>query len=333
MKRVAVIGAGSWGTALAMLAARHGHSVKLWAFEREVAESIRTRGENSIFLPGFTVPDSVHVSNALGEVAEGSEIVLSVMPSHVCRSVMTELVPYLHPRMIFVSATKGLEANTYFTMHEVIRDVLHDHFAPRLVALSGPSFALEVARGDPTAVVAASHREEDSHLIQQEFSSGSFRIYTSPDVPGVEIGGSVKNVMAIATGVVAGLGWGYNTAAALITRGLAEMTRLAVAAGGRAETMAGLAGMGDLVLTCLGALSRNRRVGVELGKGRRLEEILAETKAVAEGVNTTWATRELGRKHDIEMPITEGVYTMLYEGKSARDAAADLMLRPLRQEI
>ncbi|MBI4470422.1 MAG: NAD(P)-dependent glycerol-3-phosphate dehydrogenase [Acidobacteria bacterium] len=330
--RVAVIGSGSWGTALAMLAGQIGHQVRLWAFEAEVVATIRATRENSLFLPGFRIPDTVVPSHALSEVLTDAEIVMLVMPSHVCRSLLTEIVPHAHERMIFVSATKGLEADTHLRMDEVIRAVMKDHFEPRLVVLSGPSFAAEVARGDPTAVVAASEMEEDRLLVQESFSSGAFRIYTSPDVIGVGIGGSVKNVMAIAAGVVAGLGWGYNTAAALITRGVAEMTRLAVAAGGRPESMAGLAGMGDLVLTCMGALSRNRRVGVELGKGRRLEDILAETNTVAEGVNTTRATRGLGQKLGIELPITEGVYDMLYERKSPRAAAAELMLRPLRDE-
>ena len=333
MKRLAVIGAGTWGTCLANLAARSRHAVRLWAYEPEVADAIRTKRENSVFLPGVPLPDSVAVSNSLAEVLEDAELIVSVMPSHVCRTVFTAMKPYLNSRMIFVSATKGIEIGSLMRMEEVVRDVLREQFEPRLVVLSGPSFAIEVARGDPTAIVAASHTEGYCNLVQQEFSSSSFRIYTSPDVVGVEVGGSVKNVMAIATGVVAGLGWGYNSAAALITRGLAEMTRLAVGLGGRPETLAGLAGMGDLALTCMGALSRNRRVGVELGKGRPLDEILRETKMVAEGVNTTRATHELGQKLGIDMPITAGVYAMLYEGKSPREAAAELMLRPLRREI
>jgi glycerol-3-phosphate dehydrogenase (NAD(P)+) len=218
-------------------------------------------------------------------------------------------------------------------MEEVVRDVLRDRFEPRYVALSGPSFALEVARGDPTAIVAASHNLDYAQLIQEALSLPAFRIYTSTDVTSVELGGAVKNVMAIAAGVVAGLGWGYNSVVALATRGLAEMTRLAMALGGRPETLAGLSGMGDLMLTCMGALSRNRRVGVELGKGRRLAEILAETKMVAEGVNTTRATHDLSRQIGIEMPITAGVYTMLYEEKNPKEVAEQLMMRPLRREL
>ena len=318
---------------MAILAARGGHRVRIWAHEEEVVASIRSTRENSRFLPGFPIPDSVIPTRALDEALRGAEIVLCVVPSHVCREVVKRMLPDIHEHMVLVSATKGLEADSFLRMDEVICEALRDRLAPRLVVLSGPSFAVEVARGDPTAVVAASGSETDRMLIQEAFSSKSFRIYTSPDVPGVEIGGSVKNVMAIATGVVAGLGWGYNTAAALITRGIAEMTRLAVAVGGRAETMAGLAGMGDLVLTCLGTLSRNRHVGVELGRGRKLVDILGETHSVAEGVNTTRATRGLGRRLGIDMPITEGVYDMLYQGKSPREAAAELMLRPLRGEI
>ncbi|MBI3951920.1 MAG: NAD(P)-dependent glycerol-3-phosphate dehydrogenase [Acidobacteria bacterium] len=333
MRRIAIIGAGSWGTALCRLVAHRGHQVTLWAYEPEVVREISETRINSVFLPGFKIPETVRVTGDFEVALADVEIVLSVVPSHVCRQVSKQMRPYLNPRMIFVSATKGIENGTHMCMHDVVRDVLRDQFEPRFVALSGPSFALEVAQGHPTAVVAASNTPEYAQLIQQELSSPSFRIYSSTDVISVEIGGAVKNVMAIAAGVVAGLGWGYNSTVALATRGLAEMTRLAVALGGRTETMAGLAGMGDLMLTCMGGLSRNRSVGVELGKGRALREVLAEMKMVAEGVKTTRATYELSQKLGIEMPITANMYALLCENKSPREAAEELMMRPLRREI
>jgi glycerol-3-phosphate dehydrogenase (NAD(P)+) len=242
------------------------------------------------------------------------------------------MFPRLRPQMIFVNATKGIEVETGMRMEEVVRDVLKDHFEPRYVALSGPSFALEVAKDEPCAIVAASHSTAWAEAAQEAFSTSRFRVYTNNDVIGVEIGGAVKNVMAIATGAVNGLGLGYNSAAALVTRGLAEMTRLAIRLGGRAETLAGLAGMGDLVLTCFGNLSRNRRVGFELGRGRKLQEIVGEMREVAEGVKTARSTHDLALKLGVEMPITEGVYQMLYEGKSPRELMVELMERPLKSE-
>jgi glycerol-3-phosphate dehydrogenase (NAD(P)+) len=333
MRRIAIIGAGSWGTALCRLVAARGHHVRLWVHDPELAEVIRTRRENPTYLPGFEIASSVHVTNALEDALSDAEVVLSVMPSHVCREVFSHMLPALDPRMIVVSATKGIENGTLQRMQEVVRDVLRDRFEPRYAVLSGPSFAPEVARGDPTAVVVASHSLDYARLVQEELFTPAFRIYTSTDVISVEVGGAVKNVMAIAAGVVAGLGWGYNSMVALATRGLAEITRLAVALGGRPETLAGLAGMGDLMLTCMGEWSRNRRVGVELGKGRKLTDILTETKMVAEGVKTTRATYELSRRLGIDMPITASVYAMLYEDKNPREAAEQLMMRPLRREM
>ena len=255
-----------------------------------------------------------------------------VVPSHAMREMTECLRPHLHHDIVLVSAAKGVENDSLMRMEEVVRDVLHEKFEPRYVALSGPSFALEVAKGDPTAVVAASRDRESSEMIQHALSSGSFRIYTNTDVLGVELGGAIKNVVAIAAGVVRGLGFGTNAVAAIITRGLAEMTRLALAHGARAETMAGLAGLGDLVLTCTGDLSRNRRVGIELGRGRKLSEILGEMREVAEGVKTTKSIYELGKRLKIEMPITASIYELLYQDKSASEAANELMGRPLKRE-
>jgi glycerol-3-phosphate dehydrogenase (NAD(P)+) len=332
MKEIAIIGAGGWGTSLALVAARAGHHVRLWAHSAEVATLLRLERENKIYLPGFVLPDPVAPTNDIAEALTGAEIVLTVTPSHVCREVYTQMLDHARPQMIFVNACKGIEVESGMRMEEVVRDVLKDRFEPRYVALSGPSFALEVAKDEPCAIVAASRAPEWAEVTQETFSTRRFRLYTNCDVVGVEIGGAIKNVMAIATGAVNGLGLGYNSAAALVTRGLAEMTRLAVKLGGRGETMAGLAGLGDLVLTCFGALSRNRRVGYELGRGRDLDEIIGETREVAEGVKTARSARQLAARLGVEMPITEGVYQMLYEGKSPRELEIEMMERPLRNE-
>jgi len=332
MKNIAIIGAGSWGTALALVAARSGNRVRLWAHDAEVAALLRRERDNKIYLPGFTLPGKIEPTDDLAEALGETEFVVTVIPSHVCREVYCQMLPHLRPQMVFVSATKGIEIATQMRIEEVVRDVLHDHFEPRYVALSGPSFALEVARDEPCAIVAASHSPAWALAVQSAFSSRRFRVYTNNDVVGVEIGGAVKNVMAIATGAVNGLGLGYNSAAALVTRGLAEMTRLVVKLGGRSETMAGLAGMGDLVLTCFGSLSRNRHVGYELGRGRKLSEIIGEMREVAEGVKTARATHELAQRIGVEMPITDGVYQMLYQDKSPQELMIELMERPLKGE-
>lgn len=335
MRRIAIIGAGSWGTALALVAARAGNEVRLWAHSAEVAEGLRQERENKVYLPSFHLPDLIAPTNDLAEALAGAEIVLTVVPSHVCREIYLRMLALLlsdGAQMIFVNATKGIEIATQMRMEEVVRDVLQAKFEPRYVVLSGPSFAQEVAKDEPCAIVAASSSMESAAMVQQALSSSRFRVYTNNDVAGVEIAGAIKNVMAIATGAVNGLGLGYNSAAALVTRGLAEITRLAVKLGGRAETMAGLAGMGDLVLTCFGSLSRNRRVGFELGRGRKLEAIIGEMREVAEGVKTAKAAHDLAVKLGVEMPITTGVFQMLYEGKSPRELELELMERPLKAE-
>jgi glycerol-3-phosphate dehydrogenase (NAD(P)+) len=334
MKKIAVIGAGSWGTALAiaLTRSRAPHRVSLWVFEADICESLRTKRTNDVFLPGFEVPREVEATNDLGEALRGAEFVLGVMPSGHARGLYTKMLPHLGPQMVFVSATKGLEPDSLERVTEIIKRAVGGKFAPRVAALSGPSFAREVARGDPTAIVIASADSELAQTVQDEFSGPTFRLYTNDDVAGVEVGGAVKNVIAIAAGVCEGLGFGHNTTAALITRGLAEMTRLAVALGGRRETLAGLAGMGDLVLTCTGGLSRNRTVGVELGKGRKLDDIIGSMRMVAEGVNTTAATMQLARKLHVEMPITEQMHAVLFEGRAPREAIRELMERRLKQE-
>jgi len=337
LSQVAVIGAGAWGTALAIaLGRKNTHKVRLWAYEKEVVESVRARHKNDLFLPDAPIPHAVSATGILGEALEGAEIVLSVMPSHHARRVYMQMKPYLKLQMVFVSATKGIENDTYLRMSEVIAQVVQSNngFSPRLAALSGPSFAKEVAKGDPTAITVASTDNELAQMIQREFSDPSFRVYSNDDPVGVELGGSLKNIIAIAAGVVDGLGLGYNTAAALITRGLAEITRLTIACGGRPETMAGLAGLGDLVLTCTGGLSRNRTVGVELGRGRKLDDIIAGMHGmVAEGVLTTNAAVGLAKKMSVEMPITEQMHAILQEGKAPKDAIRDLMTRPSTSEV
>lgn len=331
-QRIAVIGAGSWGTALAAVAARNRHAVRLWAREPEVAEGINTSHRNPYYLMDYELPGTLRATTSLAEAIDGAGFVLIVLPSHAVRQVVEQMRPFLSTQQTLISATKGVENGTLMRMDEVIADVLRGQFAPRFVALSGPSFAREVARGDPTAIVAASREPQLSEAVQRLLSANVFRVYTNDDVIGVELGGAVKNVVAIGSGVVRGLGMGTNTVAAIITRGLAEMTRLAVAQGARVETMAGLAGLGDLVLTCTGELSRNRHVGVELGKGRRLAEIVGEMREVAEGVKTTRAIYELGKRLNIDMPITASIYALLYEDKPASDAANELMGRPLKRE-
>ena len=331
-KRIAVIGAGSWGTALALAAARNRHDVTLWAREPEIANLIRAGRKNPFYLSDVELPRNIRATASLEEALHQSNSVLIVVPSHAFREMTGRMLPFLNGEAILVSATKGVENKTLMRMEEVTADVLRESFEPRFVVLSGPSFAREVATGDPTAIVAASRDLSLSEEVQKQLSSNVFRVYTNDDVVGVELGGAVKNVVAIASGVVRGLGFGTNAVAAIITRGLAEMTRLALAEGARMETMAGLAGLGDLVLTCTGELSRNRYVGVELGRGRKLSDILGEMREVAEGVKTTRAIYELGLRLNIDMPITASIHALLYEDKPALEAANELMGRPLKRE-
>jgi glycerol-3-phosphate dehydrogenase (NAD(P)+) len=336
MNEIAVIGAGAWGTALSIVLGRtEGHRIRLWAHEKDVCESITQRRVNEKFLPGQIIPPSVTPYNNLAEALQNANIVVSVMPSQHCRHLFEQMLPHLRADTMIVSATKGLEENSLLRMTEVIAQVVKGGAgrAPRIGALSGPSFALEAARGDPTAIAFATHDVDLARSIQQQFSHASFRVYTNDDPIGVELGGALKNTIAIAAGVSAGLGLGHNSVAALITRGLAEMTRLVVACGGKAETMAGLAGLGDLVLTCTGGLSRNRSVGVELGRGRKLPEILAAMHGtVAEGVFTTTAAVGLAHAHAVEVPITEQMHAILHQGKAPREAIFELMTRSGKSE-
>jgi glycerol-3-phosphate dehydrogenase (NAD(P)+) len=336
MSRIVILGSGAWGTAIALsLDRRGGHQLTLWAHSRELARQIIDAGENRLFLPGFPLPAGLRVTGDTAAVGE-AEIVVSVIPSEFLRATFTRLRPHLHPGQIIVSATKGVEDRSLLRMTEVIASCLMETGAGLSLpigAFSGPSFAQEVAQGQPTAITVAFEDATIAARIQAELASQTLRLYTSTDVIGVELGGALKNVIAIAAGVAAGVGLGYNSAAALITRGIAEITRLAVACGGRRETLAGLSGVGDLVLTCTGSLSRNRTVGQELGRGRKLQEILAGLSGkVAEGVLTTRAALGLARRQGIEMPITEQMELILDEGKDPREAIRDLMLRPGREE-
>ncbi len=335
MTKVAVIGAGAWGTSLAIVLARKNRGeVRLWAREQEVVDSILRDRVNRLFLPSETLPEGIHPTTDFAHAVKGAEMVVGVVPSQHCRAVFSAASPHLSPEAILVSATKGLEGQSLARMSEVIREAVGEHpRGPQVVALSGPSFASEVARGDPTAVTVASSDAQVSEAVQIAFSDVRFRVYTSSDVIGVELGGALKNVIAIAAGICDGLGLGHNSVAALITRGLAEMTRLVVACGGRAETMSGLAGLGDLVLTCTGTLSRNRSVGVALGRGSKLADIIAGMRGtVAEGVFTTNAAVGLALKHGVEMPITQEVFAILDDGKSPADAMQSLMARSARGE-
>src|SRR5229473_3108970 len=335
MSQIAIVGAGAWGTSLSIVLGRTSrHQVWMWAYEKDVRESIEASRTNALFLPEQKIPDCVLVTGNLAEALSGAEIVVSAMPSQHCRRLFQEMCSHLDPEMLLVSATKGLEQATLLRMTEVICQVTKENGIDcRVGALSGPTFAAEVARGDPTAITIASKDRDLRATVQREFSDPAFRVYTNDDVVGVELGGALKNIVAIAAGVCHGLGLGHNSAAALITRGLAEITRLATACGARAETMSGLAGLGDLVLTCTGALSRNRSVGVELGRGRKLAEVVSSMHGmVAEGVFSTDAAVQLARARGVEMPITEQMHAILSEGKSPRDAIQELMTRTSKSE-
>ena len=329
---IAVIGAGSWGTTLADLLAKKGHAVTLWAYEPELVLEMRSSRENSLFLPGIQLHEKLRFTNDLEEAYAGCTMVLCVVPSQLVRRVMVDSLPYLPPDAVLVSASKGIELDTLAVVSEIYREICPPELFARFAALSGPSFAREVAQEMPTAVTVASESEEVARRVQQAFSSSFFRVYRNTDLVGVELGGAIKNVIAIAAGISDGLGFGSNTRAALITRGLAEMTRLGIAMGAQAATFAGLAGMGDLVLTCTGDLSRNRSVGLKIGQGRQLSEILGEMRMVAEGVKTTESAYNLARKMGVEMPIIEQMYQMLYQDKPAREAVLELMTRNPKAE-
>ena len=330
MSRIAILGAGAWGTALAIsLARRGGHTITLWAHSTPLADHLLESGENLPYLPGYTLPMDIIVTSDLPGAIFEADILLCVTPSQHLRETLKKIAPVLTRDQIILSASKGIEEGTFLRMTQVIAAVTDNPCG----VLSGPSFAQEVAGGQPTALVVAAKSSEITQVVQREFSSPTLRLYTNDDVAGVELGGALKNVIALSSGVIHGLGMGSNTAAALMTRGIAEITRLAVACGGRRQTLAGLAGVGDLVLTCTGSLSRNRSVGIELGKGRKLPDILSGMNGkVAEGVRSTAAALGLAARYGVEMPIAEQMDAVLHHGKSARDAIKELMARPGRDE-
>jgi glycerol-3-phosphate dehydrogenase (NAD(P)+) len=327
--RIGVVGGGSWGTAIAAHLVRAGHATQLWMRDAERARAIHERRENQRYLPGVVLPEGLQATTVLSEAVEGAETVFVVIPSEFCRGIYRDLRAVLPASAAVVSATKGLELESLQRMTQVAGEELPGH---PLAVLSGPSFALEVAQGQPTAVVVACEQQAVAESLQRALSTRAFRAYTTADVIGVELAGALKNVIAIAAGIIDGLGHGHNTAAALITRGLAEVMRLTAALGGRADTLSGLAGLGDLVLTCTGSLSRNRRVGQALGRGHTLAQALQETAMVAEGVRTTLAACALAERAGVDMPISLQMKAVLYEGKPPREAVDQLMLRSLKRE-
>jgi glycerol-3-phosphate dehydrogenase (NAD(P)+) len=329
---IVVLGAGSWGTTLANLVAEKAEAVMLWVFEEDLLHILEQKRENEIFLPGVPLADHIQFTHSIEEAFTGQDILICALPSHAVREIFRQGREYLRKKALIISATKGLEDKTYQTMSQVIRDVIPPQSRAEVASLSGPSFAREVSRKFPTAVAIAGTNPQVAEKAQHLFVRAYFRVYTNPDLMGVELGGAIKNVMAIAAGVSDGLGFGSSSRAALITRGLAEMTRLGVNMGAQAQTFFGLAGLGDLVLTCTGDLSRNRQVGLELGKGKPLKAILERMRMVAEGIQTTRALRDLALKRRVEMPITEKIYGILYEGKNPRDAVQELMSRLPRSE-
>ncbi len=330
--RAAILGAGSWGTALALHLSRSGEAVALWARSGRAAAAMREAGENTAYVAGHRFPPGLEVSERLDEALEGARLVLFVVPAQFCRPVFRAAAAHLPPGADLVIASKGIEEGTLLRLSEVLTQELGEGAARATAILSGPSFAAEVARGDPTAVVVASEDPQAAARVQEVLSRGNLRVYRNSDRVGVELAGALKNVVAIATGIAEGLGFGTNTRAALITRGLAEIARLGTRLGGRPETFAGLAGAGDLILTCTGALSRNRSVGIEVGRGRELRDVLAGMRMVAEGVATTRAVVALAGRHGVEMPIAEKVHAVLFEGAAPMEAVADLLGRPLREE-
>lgn len=333
MKHIVVIGAGSWGTALAEVAARAGHEVRIWSRNSAVVHAINDRHANPRYLKEAQLSESIVATVDFREALQQAELVVLATPSHAVRDILRQIKLLIPGETILVGATKGIEIETGKRMSEIVADVLGTKLSGQYVCLTGPSFAKEVVENHPTAVVAAGLDPESCRTVQVDLSFENLRIYTNDDLVGAELGGAVKNVIAIAAGMVAGLGFGSNSIAALITRGLAETTRLALRQGAKRDTMMGLAGLGDLVLTCTGALSRNRYVGMELGKGRDLEEICGSMQEIAEGINTTLAVKQLADRLAVEMPIAAEVHAVLYQSKSPRDAAAALMTRPLREEF
>lgn len=332
MTRIAVLGAGSWGTAIAALLANKGYAVCLWARSQSTVENIKAAGQNDKYLPGVALPTGLHITSSLESALTQAHIAVIVTPSHGVRETIHNAAPYLHKEMYIVSATKGFELGSLLRMTEVIEEEL-SFPAERLAVLSGPNHAEEVGRGMPTTTVLAAKKKSIAEYLQDVFMTPTFRVYTNPDVVGVEIGGALKNIIALGTGIADGLNFGDNSKAALMTRGLAEITRLGMAMGAKPLTFAGLSGLGDLVVTCTSMHSRNRRAGIELGRGKRMDEVESSTGMVVEGIRTTKAAFALAQQYAVEMPITEQIYKILYEGKNPHVAVVDLMLRSKTHEV
>jgi glycerol-3-phosphate dehydrogenase (NAD(P)+) len=332
-RRVGVLGAGSWGTALAKVAAENAREVILWSYEPDVADAINQTHENTRYLKGIRLPANLRATTSLEEACLGMDTILQVTPSHAVRSMMTEAAPFIAPMTPILSASKGIENGSLMLMSEVLEDALPEALHPYLVFLAGPSFAREVAEQQPSAVVVAARMHRVGSRARELITVPYIRTYITDDVPGVEIGGAIKNVIAIAAGAAEGMGLGFNTRAAIITRGLAELTRLAVHLGANPMTLSGLAGMGDMVLTCTGSLSRNRTVGFELGRGRPLDEVLAGMTQVAEGVKTAQSVHDLAARHGVDMPICEAVYQVLYGGQTPTDALMRILSRSHTAEV
>ena len=331
--KISIIGGGSWGTALALILGEKGYAVRLWIFESELAETLNRSRENTTYLPGIHLPSGVTCTSSVDEAVEGTNFVIFAVPSHVARPVLMKLAPIIPENASIVIATKGIENETLMLMSEMAKDVLDPVVHAGLAVISGPSFAREVCSHHPTAVVLALSHHAPATRLQEILTTPHFKVYTSPDMIGVQLGGALKNIIALAAGGVDGLGFGNNTRAALISRGLAEMMRLGKAMGAEPKTFSGLSGAGDLILTCTGGLSRNRTVGYKIGQGEKLQEILGPMKMVAEGVETTRAAFQLARKYGVRMPIVEQTYAVLYEGKNPRHAVNDLMESVAGEEI
>tara|TARA_B100000315_G_C14515511_1_gene558967 strand:+ start:399 stop:1418 length:1020 start_codon:yes stop_codon:yes gene_type:complete len=322
-KRITVVGAGSWGTALSILLSRNGYDVDLWVYEQDLCQQIREKRKNRLYLPGYSLPESIQPTNSLKEAIGRNEVVLLVVPTHIVRKTATEMVPLVNPNSLIINAGKGIENDSLSTIRKILKDTLPDHC--HLATLSGPTFAIEVAQGVPSAIVAAAETDDLAEKIQSIFSCPLLKVFTSTDPVGVEIGGALKNIIAIATGISDGLGMGHNARAALITRGLVEITRIGTALGARPETFSGLSGLGDLVLTCTGELSRNRQVGLKIGQGEKLTDITGNMKMVAEGILTVKSAYALKSKLNIQASVIDETYKVLYESKSPQQAVEDLM--------
>ena len=330
-ENLAIIGAGAWGTALALLLAGKGHTFPLWVYEEDLSETMKTKRENTLFLPGFSLPENIHPTHSLQQAVEDKSAIILVVPTHVMRTTIKNIRPFLKPDCLLISASKGIENETLCTVHQILQQELDQNH--QFAAISGPTFAKEIAEGHPSALVAAGDTLETAERVKQIISTPKLKVFISDDPLGVQIGGALKNVIAISTGICDGMDLGYNPRAALISRGLVEITRIGTAQGAKPETFLGLSGMGDLVLTCTGDLSRNRNVGIKLGKGQKLSDITKNMKVVAEGIRTVKSAHQLKNKLNIQASVIEETYRIIYEDKPPQEALEDLMKVPIDTEF